>query len=124
MDRWMRYNIAPPLAPDITLDAGSPTGVARDNYGNALDGIRLSQLAVPTAVNTGVNYPGAPSVCRLFGSYQPFDQATLDALYHNHGAYVSRVSNVTSDNQLRGFLVEEDAAVTVQDAAQSSVGKP
>jgi hypothetical protein len=124
MDSWIRYNIAPPLAPDITLDAGSPTGVARDSYGNALGGIRLSQHAVPTAVNTGVNYPGAPSVCRLFGSYQPFDQATLDTLYRNHGAYVSKVSTITSDNLLCGFLVVEDAAATVQEAAHSSVGKP
>jgi hypothetical protein len=65
--RWAKDNIAPSIAPEITLDAGSPTGVARDSDCNALGGIRLSQHAVPTAVNTGVNYPGAPSACRFFG---------------------------------------------------------
>jgi hypothetical protein len=123
MDRWMKHNIPPHPAPDITLDASSPTGVARDAEGNALGGIRLSQHAIPTAVNTGVNTPGAPSVCRFFGSYQPFDQATLDTLYRNHGAYVSDVSHVALYNLLRGFLVVKDAAATVQEAAQSTVGK-
>jgi hypothetical protein len=115
MARCVKHNIAPPMAPEITLDATSLTGVARDSYGNALGGIRLSQHAVATAVNTRVNYPGAPA-CRFFGSYQPFDKATLDALYRNHGAYVSRVSNITLDNLLRGYLLEEDAEVTVRDA--------
>ena len=120
---WVKANIAPPLAPEITLDASSPTGVARDTYGNALGGIRLSQHDVPTAVNTGVNYPGAPSACRFYGTYQPFDEATLDALYRNHGAYVSRVSNVTLENVLNGFVVQEDAEVTIQEAAHSEIGK-
>jgi len=124
LDRWVKYNIPPPTAPDITRDAGSPTLVARDSYGNVLGGIRLSQHAVATAVNTGVNGPPANAFCRLFGSYQPFDEATLDALYRNHGAYVSRVSNVTLENLSRGFLVQEDAAATLQEAAQSRFGKP
>ena len=52
---WGNYGPVPPTAPEITRDAGSPTLVARDSSGNALGGIRLSQHAVPTAVNTGVS---------------------------------------------------------------------
>jgi hypothetical protein len=122
MVRWVKNNIAPPTAPEITRDASSPTLVGRDNYGNTLGGIPLSQHAVPTAVNTGVNFP-ATNACRLFGSYQPFDEATLDALYRNHGAYVSRVLNLTLENLLRGFLEQEDAELTIQEAAHSGIGK-
>lgn len=121
---WVKYGQAPPSAPEITRDAGSPTLVARDSKGNTLGGIRLSQHAVPTAVNTGVNSPAAPSACRFFGSHQPFDEQTLDALYRNHGSYVSRVTQATVANVLHGFLVLEDAIVTVQESAQSGVGKP
>jgi len=121
---WVNYGMAPAGAPGITADAGSPTLVARDSYGNALGGIRLPQHAIPTAVNTGVNSPPAPSACRFFGSYQPFDQQTLDALYRNHGSYVSAVTRSAVTNLLHGFLVLEDAIVTVQEAAQSDVGKP
>ncbi len=121
---WVTNGVVPSSAPEITRDAGSPTLVARDSNGNALGGIRLSQHAVPTAVNTGVNSPPAPSVCRFFGSYEPFDQQTLDALYRNHGSYVSRVTEATAANVLHGFLALEDAIVTLQHAAQSSVGKP
>jgi hypothetical protein len=120
---WVQYNTAPPTAPQITRDLASPTMIARDSFGNALGGIRLSQHAVPTAVNTGVNSP-ANTFCRLFGSYQPFDQPTLHTLYRNHGAYVSEVSNVTDGNVSNGFLVQEDADVTIQEAAHSEIGKP
>jgi alpha/beta hydrolase family protein len=124
MVRWVKYNIQPSTAPEIERETGSTTLVARDKYGNALGGIRLPQHSVPTAVNTGVNTPGAPSFCRLAGSYQAFDEATLDALYPNHGAYVSQVVRSTLDDLLRGFLVPEDAVLTVQEAAHSDVGKP
>jgi len=117
---WVKHGIQPPTAPDIELASyGPPAVVARDSYGNALGGIHLSQHAVPTATNTGYNL----GFCVVFGSYQPFDEATLDALYRNHGAYVSRVSNVTLENLLRGFLVQEDAEATIQEAARSEIGK-
>jgi hypothetical protein len=49
---------------------GTPGIIARDFSGNALGGIRLSQHAVPTATNTGVNGP-LTNVCRTYGSYVP-----------------------------------------------------
>ena len=77
--RWVSHDIAPPTAPDIELLTITPDSavMARDNFGNALGGIRLSQHAVPTATNTGLN--SGPGFCRLFGWFQPFDAATLDA---------------------------------------------
>lgn len=122
MVAWVKHDIQPPSAPDIDLASyGPPAVVARDGYGNALGGVRLSQHAVPTATNTGYNL--GPGFCVVFGSFQPFDAATLDALYRNHGAYVSRVSNVTVENLLRGFLVQEDAEATIKEAARSETGK-
>jgi alpha/beta hydrolase family protein len=119
--RWMTDNVQPPLAPEIDVTLGPPGVIARDSFGNALGGIRLSQHAVPTATNTGVN--SGPGFCVTFGSYQPFDLATLDALYPNHGTYVSQVTHTAHDNQRSGFIVLEDAIATIQEAAQSDIGK-
>jgi hypothetical protein len=94
--------------------------VARDSTGNALGGIRLAEHAVPTATNTGVNGP-ATTFCRTFGSHEPFDLATLGALYPNHGTYVGRVARVAHGNVRDGFIVVEDAAATVTAAARSGI---
>lgn len=121
---WVKHNIEPPIAPKIEVLAfGPPVLVARDSFGNVLGGIRLSQHAVPTATNTGVNLP-VLTFCRVYGSFRPFDAATLAALYSDHGTYVSQVTQVTHQNLKNGFIVVEDAMATVQDAAQSGVGKP
>jgi len=118
---WVKYGVDPPSAPDIELvTLGPPVVIARDSFGNALGGIRLSQLAVPTSTNTGLN----PShVCLKYGTFQPFDSGTLDALYRNHGTYVSRVAQVTVDNLVSGFIVMEDAEETVRQAARSVIGE-
>lgn len=122
LNNWVRYEIAPPTAPEIeVVSFGSPNVIARDDFGNALGGIRLSQLVVPTATNTGLN--SGPGFCRLYGTFEPFDEASIEALYGNHGAYVNQVARVTYDNLQNGYLVPEDADTTVREAAQSGTGK-
>jgi hypothetical protein len=119
---WVEYDIEPPSAPEIEIEAlGPPVVIARDSFGNALGGIRLSQHAVPTATNTGIN--SGSGFCRLYGSFQPFADATLAALYGNHGMYVSQVVRATLENLWDGFIVWEDAMATIRDAAQSDIGK-
>lgn len=119
--RWVKDNIQPPTAPKIELvTLGPPVVVARDTYGNALGGIRLSQHAVPTATNTGVNSPVA-TFCRTYGTFQPFDDATLHALFPDHMTYVIRVLQATLDNMRAGFIVPEDAAATISEASQSNI---
>lgn len=123
MVAWVASGVEPPHAPEIEILAfGTPNLVARDSFGNALGGIRLAEHAVPTAINTGLNGP-AINFCRTFGSFEPFDQATLEALYPDHGTYVSQVAQTARGNVQDGFLVREDAMATIQRAAHSAVGK-
>ncbi len=110
-------------APEIQIATiGDPTSIVRDSTGNALGGIRLPEHAVPTAVNTGLNGP-ATNFCRAFGSHVPFDQSTLDALYANHGTYVSRVAQAAQENVAQGFIVPEDAEAAIAAAADSVIGR-
>jgi hypothetical protein len=122
MVRWVKDSVPPPTAPEIQIQAlGPPVVVARDSFGNALGGIRLSQHALPTATNTGVN--SGPGFCRLFGTFQPFDEARLAALYPDHATYLSQVIDATVDSLKSGFIVPEDAAATIHEAWLSDIGK-
>jgi hypothetical protein len=119
--RWIERGSPPPAAPQIELTSVSPAVAARDEFGNALGGIRLAQHAVPTATNTGLN--SGPGFCILFGTHQPFDDATLAALYRNHGQYVSAVDKTTNENLAAGYILAPEAQATVDEAARSDIGK-
>ena len=94
--RWVTRKIAPPIAPRLNVVAlGPPVVIARDSLGDALGGVRVSQFAVPIATNTGVN--SGPGFCFLFGSFEAFSAATLDALYPNHGTYVRQASQAAHE---------------------------
>jgi hypothetical protein len=140
--RWLRDGTPPPTAPHIELKqlpgnppagAAGPRGgrggppappryeIIRDELGNALGGIRLSQHAVPTATNTGLNAGGM--FCGLLGSYEPFDNARLASLYPTHDAYVAKVKEVTEKNLKAGYIVKEDADATIAEARSSRIGR-
>lgn len=122
LGRWVRDGARPPSAPPIRVTTvGPPAIVERDSVGNALGGIRLAQHDVPTGVNTGLN--SGPGFCRLNGSHEDFDRATLAARYPSHDAYVAAVERVTNENVAAGYLLPEDAAATVAEAKRSTVGR-
>ena len=122
LQRWVKDGKLPPSAPPIeTSSVGPPAVVMRDDRGNALGGIRLSEHAVPTGVNTGQN--SGPGFCRLYGSHTDFDAATLASLYPTHNAYVSAVKDVTQKNLKAGYILEADAEATIAAAEKSDIGK-
>jgi alpha/beta hydrolase family protein len=111
--------VPPPTAQPLRFNADGTK--ARDELGLALGGIRLSQVAVPTALNTGDN--AGESFCRLFGTYQPFDSDTLRRLYRSHGTYVARVVHADHANLRAGYLLPADARQNLVDALRSGVGR-
>ena len=116
--RWVRLGVPPPTAEPLQFN---PDGTkARDELGLALGGIRLSQVAVPIALNTGDN--AGQTFCFLFGTYRPFDEVTLDSLYRNRGSYVSQVVHADRDNISAGYLLPADARQNLADALDSGVG--
>lgn len=122
MVRWVRDGVPPPTAEPLrSAPEGSDDVFARDEHGNVLGGIRLAAHAVPTATNTGMN--SGDGFCRLYGSHEPFDAATLASLYPTHGAYVDAVRDVVDSNLEAGYIVDHDAALTIREAAFSDVGR-
>lgn len=122
MVRWVEEDVPPPTAEPLTAASeGSDDVFARDEHGNVLGGIRLAEHAVPTATNTGMN--SGEGFCRLYGSHEPFDAATLAELYPTHGDYVDAVREVVAENLEAGYIVEHDAVQTVWRAERSDVGR-
>ncbi|HLV57813.1 MAG TPA: alpha/beta hydrolase domain-containing protein [Natronosporangium sp.] len=108
----------PPHAPYLEFDGDQ---LVRNELGLAQGGIQLSQVAVPTALNTGQN--SGELFCFLFGTHQPFDDELLQKLYPNHGAFVSAVARVSAANVRAGFIDRADATADVGEAARSGVGR-
>jgi hypothetical protein len=100
--RWVKYGIAPPTAPKIEYTTGEAPTIVRDELGIARGGIRLPEVEVPTALNTGVN--SGATFCVLYGTYQPFDAATLQTLYPSHRAYVREAAGVAWDAARDGYV--------------------
>jgi hypothetical protein len=117
--RWVERGTPPPTAPPLRFEADGVTK-QRDALGLALGGIRLSQVAVPTALNTGDN--GGETFCRLFGTHVPFDAAQLAALYPSRAGYVGRVAAVDAGNVVAGFILPGDAVDNLREALRSGVG--
>lgn len=120
---WMKAGKTPPAAPKIEMANGA---IVRDADGNAKGGIRLSQHAVPTAVNRGDNTqtPGqaAGQFCFLLGSYEPFSSEKLSTLYPKHDAYVKAVKEITDGNVKAAYILKKDADATIEEATKSRIG--
>jgi hypothetical protein len=119
---WLKHGTPPPSGADrrLALASTSPVVIARDAFGNALGGIRLPDMAAPTALNTGQNQ--GPGLCSVRGRTVPFDVKTLAALYPRHVDYVHAVAAAAAENVNAGFLLPEDANATVTKAHWSIVG--
>jgi hypothetical protein len=116
LNRWVTRGIAPPRAPRLRANADG--SVRRDGNGNALGGLRLPAIEVPTA-----SYHGEQSNECAFtlGRTDPFDAAKLRALYPTHRRYVSLVDRAVDRASQAGFLLPTDAAVVRADAAASKL---
>ncbi|MFD7657614.1 alpha/beta hydrolase domain-containing protein [Actinosynnema sp. NPDC059797] len=111
--RWVERGTPPPAARPLEFEADGVTK-KRDGLGLALGGIRLSQVAAPTALNTGDN--SGETFCRLFGTHVPFDEQTLARLYPDRAAYVRRVVAADLANVHAGHLLPADAKQNLRDA--------
>jgi hypothetical protein len=123
LDSWAKAAEAPPIGLPVTLNTDG--SIARDGYGNALGGVRLPELDVPTATQSGVgnNSVSPPNFCVLFGVSAAFPAATVNTLYPSHGRYVSQYTRAVQQARQAGFILPYDATEAITGAAASTVGK-
>lgn len=119
LGRWAEHGVLPPAAPPLEF---APDGTkARDASGLARGGIRLSQVEVPTALNTGDNT--GETFCVLFGTHVPFTRNQLDRRYPTHPGYVAGVAAADARAVKKGHLLPSDARGNLREALSSDVGR-
>ena len=116
LDRWVRYNVAPPPGALINFQNNTPV---LDQFGNPTGGVRSSYLDVPNArwfyasPGTGLNF--------LIGYVEPFDTQQLQPLYNSHQDYVGKVNDDTRKLVNQGYILREDGDKIIQHAMSSDV---
>ncbi|HEY2331246.1 MAG TPA: alpha/beta hydrolase domain-containing protein [Acidimicrobiales bacterium] len=79
MQAWMHTGTPPPSQPLIEVADGGPPKVVRDSDGNAVGGVRVPELAVPTGVAVAEMVEAGDA--GLMGRWQPWDDVAMKARY-------------------------------------------
>ncbi len=122
MHRWLSEGKLPPRFPLIEVKkaaasanplatAGTGMEIARDAHGNALGGIRLPEMVVPTAEHRGAGerVAGGNRFAFLYGYARDFTGDELRALYPNRGSYLEKYRRALAGAVDQGFVLPEDA---------------
>ncbi|MBV8534977.1 MAG: hypothetical protein JO128_05260, partial [Alphaproteobacteria bacterium] len=113
------------VLPKTTAQAYTVLVPQVDADGNEIGGVRLPEIAVPTATATGwavrsKDAGGAGELCYLDGSYIPFAKTkaerlekhdarpSLEERYGGKAGYVSRLTRAASSLEKAGYLLAED----------------
>ncbi len=128
-DRWAVENKEPPASVTLQGDAAAADGLARDQNGNALGGIRYPDLEVGRgafkAVDFALQIEGLPKGFPLYGAFTDLACMPLtDGSTHfwDHDVYVQRFTAQTNKLVSDGFLLREDADQLIAAAKASNVG--
>ena len=112
LHRWIKDAVQPPRMPLVQMEPGTPRAeVVRDEYGNALGGIRLPDLEAPTASHSGFGEQQAGTRFGfLYGAAADFDAEQLAALYANSKQYLAAWNAALERSVEQGMVLPEDAA--------------
>lgn len=91
-------------------------GYKKDRYGNALGGVRLPELEVPTA-----RYVVNALFTGLVGYKIPFSEAKLKALYPTHQDYVEKVTAAARAAEQAGIILPYRAEEYIRAAEAASI---
>jgi hypothetical protein len=110
--RWVETGAAPPNSPEFAVDAYGQ--LVRDDFGNAIGGVRSPVLDVPVA-----SYEGTQ--CSAAGFTIPFDDDTVRQLYPTHDDYVDRFRRSANAAVALGYLLPSGSAELVARACAAGV---
>jgi len=137
-DRWATEVGEPPYSIVLADDATAIDGIARDENGNALGGIRLPDVQVGRGRFIAVNLslPAAtfgysnddfPKGIPLFGAFEDLKcvpRADGSARFPDHETYVQRFAEQAQQLVSQGYLLQADADHMIAEAKASDVGTP
>jgi hypothetical protein len=115
LERWARGGTAPPQAAPLEV---VDDGYARDEFGNALGGVRTPAVDAPVEVLSGLGVPGASNICRLFGSTQVLPPDRLAVLWPDTDAYLAAYRAAADAAITAGFVLAEDRDELLADSRE------
>jgi len=101
-------------------------GIARDENGNALGGIRMPDLEIGRGQYIALD-PASFFGMGLLGAFHDLQCEPLpdgSTRFPDHASYVSRFTQQAQRLVAEGFLLPEDAERLIADATKSDVGDP
>jgi hypothetical protein len=104
MYRWVDEGIPMPGAEPITRDSNAPDGIARDEHGNALGGLRTPWVDVPDATYVAKLSADDPN----YAGMKRFSDEKMLRLYGSRAGYAQRVRDKLDEMVQHGFLLAED----------------
>jgi hypothetical protein len=121
INNWIDGGNPPPVMPPIEVsERGGRLEYGRDQYGNALGGIRLPELEVPYGyhiINTRTRVlRGAESI--------PFSTAYLKRLYPTHDDYVAKVTAAANRAKAAGVLLDRAVEDYIKRAQAAPIPEP
>lgn len=96
MHEWITDGTAPQSFDPIAIENGS---YVLDEYGNVLGGVRLPELAAPTAI-----YAARPELPQS-GYTIGFSEEELKALYPDHDAYIAKITEAAETAEKAGVIL-------------------
>jgi hypothetical protein len=103
LDLWVRNEVPMPHAPKIERDSRQVDGVARDQHGNALGGVRVPWVEVPRG-----HYLARCECGPTRGEFVPFDSEQMRSRYGDREVYEERWRRAVRRLVDDGFLLPED----------------
>ncbi len=111
MHRWLTDDTTPTAQPRIAISDGRPPSILRDDYGNAVGGIRLPELSVPIAEHRGRKMrTGRPA---LFGGARMFSDDDLRDVYPPVESYRRRWAEAVAALVVDGVILPKDSAALI-----------
>jgi hypothetical protein len=122
MHIWLAAGDAPPVMPPISVAAGDggSRAIERDEHGNAVGGIRLPELAVPSAEHRGIGQrvEGGSRFAFLYGFSRDFSTEELAELYADRHAFLARYDEALEMAVKKGYVLPEQAPVLRETAGE------
>ena len=138
LQNWI-LGIAPPSSTTISGRETSGTfQIERDNFGNALGGIRLPHMisekngkpaGAPLGTYVGIenlslcSFPPQYCFVILGGAFTPFSASQLESLYPNHGRYVTAVVRGAVLAAHNRHILRSEVSRYIRSAARSNIGR-
>lgn len=104
MDQWLEKGVPMPRTQPCQRDPKAADGLARDQFGNVIGGLRLPWMDVPDAQYTGIIQENNP----LEGGMKPFSEARMKELYGSREAYLAKVDERLAQMVRDRLILAED----------------